>query len=274
MIDALDALTLSCTTPSSPRPPQPQLPPPPPPPPPPASLGGKGGGGKGGGGKGGGGKKGGGGGGGGGGDGGAPQQSRRGEGEAADAVLVFLPGFKEIQAVHEALLATPRFSAEPHRAWLLPLHSTLPPEDQRRVFERPPAGVRKVVLATNIAETSVTIDDVVFVVDCARMKEKRYDPARRMESLDDVLVSRANAKQRRGRAGRVRPGVAFHLNTSHSFDHVAISIKRGAKGKQNGREVKRSEMQTNAKSKRSEKTSRTRRQVGGFFDQTKSMFDA
>mmetsp|Transcript_14939 Transcript_14939/g.48465 ORF Transcript_14939/g.48465 Transcript_14939/m.48465 type:complete len:651 (-) Transcript_14939:268-2220(-) len=160
-------------------------------------------------------------GGGGGGDGGAPQQSRRGEGEAADAVLVFLPGFKEIQAVHEALLATPRFSAEPHRAWLLPLHSTLPPEDQRRVFERPPAGVRKVVLATNIAETSVTIDDVVFVVDCARMKEKRYDPARRMESLDDVLVSRANAKQRRGRAGRVRPGVAFHLNTSHSFDHVA-----------------------------------------------------
>jgi len=136
-------------------------------------------------------------------------------------VLVFLPGFKEIQAVHEALLATPRFSAEPHRAWLLPLHSTLPPEDQRRVFERPPAGVRKVVLATNIAETSVTIDDVVFVVDCARMKEKRYDPARRMESLDDVLVSRANAKQRRGRAGRVRPGVAFHLNTSHSFDHVA-----------------------------------------------------
>ena len=136
-------------------------------------------------------------------------------------MLVFLPGFKEIQAVHEALLATPRFSAEPHRAWLLPLHSTLPPEDQRRVFERPPAGVRKVVLATNIAETSVTIDDVVFVVDCARMKEKRYDPARRMESLDDVLVSRANAKQRRGRAGRVRPGVAFHLNTSHSFDHVA-----------------------------------------------------
>jgi len=77
------------------------------------------------------------------------------------------------------------------------------------------------VLSTNIAETSVTIDDVVFVIDCARMKEKRFDPARRMESLDDVLVSRANAKQRRGRAGRVRPGVAFHLNTSHSFDKVA-----------------------------------------------------
>tara|TARA_B100000780_G_scaffold256704_1_gene206048 strand:- start:549 stop:938 length:390 start_codon:yes stop_codon:yes gene_type:complete len=104
---------------------------------------------------------------------------------------------------------------------VLPLHSSLPPEEQRRVFDRPPPGVRKVVLTTNIAETAITVDDVAYVIDTGRMKEKRFDPARRMESLEDVLVSRANAKQRRGRAGRCRPGVAFHLLTSHAHDTIA-----------------------------------------------------
>jgi len=84
-------------------------------------------------------------------------------------------------------------------------------------FVRPPAGVRKVVLATNIAETAITIDDVSFVIDCCRMKENRYDPATRMESLEDVPISKANAKQRRGRAGRCRPGVAFHLVTKRTL---------------------------------------------------------
>lgn len=102
----------------------------------------------------------------------------------------------------------------------MPLHSTLPPDDQRRVFLRPPPelGARKVVLATNIAETAITVDDVGFVIDTGRMKETRYDPSRRMESLDEVQVSRANAKQRRGRAGRVRPGVAIHLFTRHAHE--------------------------------------------------------
>jgi len=76
------------------------------------------------------------------------------------------------------------------------------------------------VLATNIAETAVTVDDCGYVIDTGRMKEKRFDPARRMESLDDVVVSRANAKQRRGRAGRCQPGVAFHLITRHRHDEV------------------------------------------------------
>jgi ATP-dependent RNA helicase DHX57 len=81
---------------------------------------------------------------------------------------------------------------------------------------------KKVVLATNIAETAITIDDVSFVVDTGRMKENRYDPQRRMSSLDDCLVSRANARQRRGRAGRVREGVAVHLFTSHRHDKVCV----------------------------------------------------
>jgi len=141
----------------------------------------------------------------------------------ADAVLVFLPGLKEITALQEELARNPAFNREPNASWVLPLHSTVPPEDQRKVFEHAPAGVTKVVLATNIAETAVTIDDVAFVIDTGRMKENRYDPQRRMSSLDDVPVSRANAKQRRGRAGRVRSGVAVHLFTSHRHKHILLS---------------------------------------------------
>ena len=137
---------------------------------------------------------------------------------ADDAILVFLPGAKEIQTLHE-LLTTGRFRQEPQRSWILPLHSLLPPEDQKQVFKRPPKGCRKVILATNIAETAITIDDVSFVVDTGRMKEKRFDAARRMESLEDTSVCRSNAKQRRGRAGRTRPGCSFHLLTSWRHDY-------------------------------------------------------
>lgn len=126
----------------------------------------------------------------------------------------------------------------------LPLHGLLTSEEQRRIFTRAPEGVRKIILSTNIAEarapftflsstnvssqffrpspprpqTSITVDDCGFVVDCGRMKETRYDPTRRLESLEDVPVSVSNAKQRRGRAGRVQPGVCFHLFTRHTFD--------------------------------------------------------
>jgi len=78
------------------------------------------------------------------------------------AVLVFLPGTKEIQDVQEALQRSRDFGGDAEqRSWVLPLHGALPPDEQRRVFERPPSGVVKVILSTNVAETSVTIDDVV-----------------------------------------------------------------------------------------------------------------
>ena len=86
------------------------------------------------------------------------------------------------------------------------------------VFRRPPKGVTKVVLATNIAETSITIDDVVCVIDSGRMKEARYDAVRKMASLEDCIVSKANARQRAGRAGRVRAGVCIHLFSKHCAD--------------------------------------------------------
>ena len=84
------------------------------------------------------------------------------------------------------------------------------------MFEKPPPGVRKVVIATNIAETSITIDDVVFVIDAGRVKENRYDHKRRMAMLVETWVSRASAKQRRGRAGRVQPGICFHLYSTRT----------------------------------------------------------
>lgn len=79
------------------------------------------------------------------------------------------------------------------------------------VFQRPAAGVRKLVLATNIAETSVTIDDVVYVLNSGRAKEKSYDPYTAVSTLQQAWISRASERQRRGRAGRCRPGVCFHL---------------------------------------------------------------
>lgn len=101
----------------------------------------------------------------------------------------------------------------------MPLHSTLSSEEQGAVFRPAPKGKRKIVLSTNIAETSVTIDDCVFVVDYGLMKEKSFDSNRNMESLDLVYVSRANANQRKGRAGRVMPGVCIHLYTQHRFKY-------------------------------------------------------
>ena len=127
----------------------------------------------------------------------------------AGAVLVFLPGVAEINRLHDQLSSTYRF----RHHWLLPCHSNVNPNDQRKIFVNPPAGCRKIVLATNIAETSITIDDVVYVVDSGRVKERQYDAARGMGLLVEGWVSAASARQRKGRAGRVQPGQCFALYT-------------------------------------------------------------
>ncbi|XP_041765318.1 putative ATP-dependent RNA helicase DHX57 [Anopheles merus] len=135
------------------------------------------------------------------------------------SILIFLPGLAEIQTVHESLAESKLFGPRGDRFVLIPLHSMLTNEEQALVFRKPPKGKRKIVLSTNIAETSVTIDDCVFVLDCGQMKEKRFDSNRNMESLEMVWVSRANALQRKGRAGRVMPGVCIHLYTRPRFTH-------------------------------------------------------
>eukprot|EP01043_Picozoa_sp_COSAG02_P022331 COSAG02_NODE_1158_length_14185_cov_21.954778_9_plen_489_part_00 len=136
------------------------------------------------------------------------------------AILVFLPGLMEITNLFDQLSSNQR-DLPRDRFRILPLHSTLSTQEQQRVFEKMPPNVRKVVLSTNIAETSVTIDDVVFVIDCGRHKENRFDPINRMPQLMETWVSRANSRQRRGRAGRVRPGHAFFLFTRERSKNMA-----------------------------------------------------
>ncbi|MGH0148294.1 UNVERIFIED_CONTAM: hypothetical protein FKN15_055131 [Acipenser sinensis] len=106
---------------------------------------------------------------------------------------------------------------------IIPLYSTLPPQQQQRIFEPPPpkkgsgAIGRKVVVSTNIAETSLTIDGVVFVIDPGFAKQKVYNPRIRVESLLVTAISKASAQQRAGRAGRTRPGKCFRLYTEKAY---------------------------------------------------------
>ena len=125
------------------------------------------------------------------------------------AVLVFLPGVGEIAKAQRQLQRSRLLADIP--LWVVPLHGNLSAADQREVFASPPPGVRKVVLATNVAETSVTIDDVRYVIDTGRHKEMRYDAARGLSRLEEDWCSGASGRQRRGRAGRTAPGAAFRL---------------------------------------------------------------
>jgi HrpA-like RNA helicase len=140
--------------------------------------------------------------------------------EAKQSVLVFLPGLAEIfqfiDFIHESY----------DRLWiqqnleLIPLHSSLNEEEQDRAFKTVQKGSRrKVIVSTNLAESSITIPDVKFVIDFMLTKEVHYDPTSRSESLELTWCSRANAVQRAGRAGRVMNGHAFRLVTQHFFKH-------------------------------------------------------
>ncbi|CAI5465710.1 unnamed protein product, partial [Closterium sp. Yama58-4] len=139
--------------------------------------------------------------------------------EAEGAVLVFLTGWDEISKLLEALKVMP-VAGQPSKVLLLPLHGSMPTIHQKEIFNRPPPGVRKVVLATNIAETSITIDDVVFVVDCGKAKETSYDALNKLACLLPSWISKASAHQRRGRAGRVQPGICFHLYPKAVYDSL------------------------------------------------------
>lgn len=135
------------------------------------------------------------------------------------AILVFLPGMSEINYLHDKLVASSQFGG-PSSEWVIPLHSAVASSEQKRVFLRPPGNIRKVVIATNIAETSITIDDVIYVIDCGKHKENRYNPQKKLSSMVEDWISRANATQRRGRAGRVKPGICFSLYTRHRFEKL------------------------------------------------------
>jgi pre-mRNA-splicing factor ATP-dependent RNA helicase DHX15/PRP43 len=137
------------------------------------------------------------------------------ENEPAGDILLFLTGEEEIEDACKRIAEDVRDSST---IACLPLYSSLPPHQQTRVFRPAAPGVRKIVVATNIAETSITIDGVVYVIDPGFVKQKIFNPRTRVESLQVTPVSRAAAQQRAGRAGRTRPGKCFRLYTEESFN--------------------------------------------------------
>jgi ATP-dependent helicase HrpB len=136
----------------------------------------------------------------------AARAVRKALAEETGGVLVFLPGQGEIRRT-ESLLA----ERLPPGVILAPLYGAMEARDQDRAIEPAPAGARKVVLATSIAETSLTIEGVRVVVDCGVARVPRYDPASGLTRLETVRVSQSSAEQRRGRAGRTQPGVCYRL---------------------------------------------------------------
>lgn len=133
------------------------------------------------------------------------------------AILVFMPGLGEIRRLNELLGEHPVFGAADDFQ-IFPLHSTISTENQGAVFNIPPPGVRKIVIATNIAETGITIPDITCVIDTGKHKEMRYDEKRQMSRLIETFIAKSNAAQRRGRAGRVQEGLCFHLFTKLRHD--------------------------------------------------------
>jgi len=129
-------------------------------------------------------------------------------GESGD-ILVFLPGAGEIRRVADLLNATPL----DRQTRVLPLYGDLPPDAQEAAIAPAPAGERKIVLSTNIAETSLTIEGIRVVIDSGLERRNRFDPPSGMSRLTTVRCSRASADQRRGRAGRLGPGVCIRLWT-------------------------------------------------------------
>lgn len=123
--------------------------------------------------------------------------------------------FDNVQPLDTELTQPAKF---PKRAHILPLYSQLPTIDQMRVFQTPPEGSRLIVLATNVAETSLTIPGIRYVFDCGRSKERVYKPERGIQSFEVGWISKASAEQRKGRAGRTGPGHCYRLYSSAVYE--------------------------------------------------------
>ena len=133
-------------------------------------------------------------------------------------ILVFLTGQEDIELAEQNITETTRKLGNRIKELIVtPIYAALPTELQSRIFEPTPPNSRKVIIATNIAETSITVPGVRYVIDSGLAKENRYNPATGIESLQVVPISRASAEQRAGRAGRVGPGTCLRLYTKYSY---------------------------------------------------------
>ncbi|XP_046999332.1 pre-mRNA-splicing factor ATP-dependent RNA helicase DHX16 [Schistocerca americana] len=135
-------------------------------------------------------------------------------------ILVFLTGQDEIETCQELLQErTRRLGSKIKELIILPVYANLPSDMQAKIFQPTPPGARKVVLATNIAETSLTIDNIIYVIDPGFCKQNNFNSRTGMESLIIVPISKASANQRAGRAGRVAAGKCFRLYTAWAYKH-------------------------------------------------------
>lgn len=142
----------------------------------------------------------------------------------AGDILVFMTGQEDIECTCE--LVRERLDAlnDPPELSILPIYSQMPADLQAKIFDRAAPGVRKCIVATNIAETSLTVDNIMYVVDAGYSKLKVYNPRMGMDTLQITPISQANAGQRAGRAGRTGPGKAFRLYTEKAYrDELYIS---------------------------------------------------
>ncbi|KAK4790187.1 hypothetical protein SAY86_017491 [Trapa natans] len=141
-------------------------------------------------------------------------------------VLIFMTGQDDIEKLVDKLRDKVQSLEEGScmDAIVLPLHGSLPPEMQVRVFTPPPQNCRRFIVATNIAETSLTVDGVVYVIDSGYVKQRQYNPTSGMYSLDVVQISKVQADQRAGRAGRTRPGKCYRLYPSKVYQDELLDV--------------------------------------------------
>lgn len=132
-------------------------------------------------------------------------------------ILVFMTGQEDIEITCDLVAERLKLLNDPPKLSILPIYSQMPADMQAKIFDRAAPGVRKVIVATNIAETSLTVDGIMYVVDAGFSKLKVYNPKMGMDTLQITPISQANASQRAGRAGRTGPGKCFHLYTERAF---------------------------------------------------------
>ncbi|KFY26694.1 hypothetical protein V491_01212, partial [Pseudogymnoascus sp. VKM F-3775] len=135
----------------------------------------------------------------------------------AGDILVFMTGQEDIECTCELIQERLNALNDPPKLSILPIYSQMPADLQAKIFDRAAPGVRKVIVATNIAETSLTVDGIMYVVDAGYSKLKVYNPRMGMDTLQITPISQANASQRSGRAGRTGPGKAFRLFTEAAY---------------------------------------------------------
>ncbi|CCG84012.1 protein of unknown function [Taphrina deformans PYCC 5710] len=137
--------------------------------------------------------------------------------QPAGDILVFMTGQEDIEITCEVIAERLALLDNPPKLSVLPIYSSMPADLQTKIFDAAEAGVRKVVVATNIAETSLTVDGIMYVVDSGYSKLKVYNAGMQMDTLQVTPISQANANQRSGRAGRTGPGTAYRLFTEGAY---------------------------------------------------------